>query len=523
MNLSYLKNQLKRISIQWLLIAFIAVPLSARAHVLAIDSSGKTKSWSTASAEFFTNYLNNSGLSYANVFTALTNALSYWKYGQTTSMNFDYWQGSTTVTPTVAFDGRNTVMFKSQTSGLTIGASVIGVTYMYSSGYNILETDIVFNDSSYTFTTTSSHTTNLTGSSNVYFENVATHEFGHAYGLSHSNSLQSSMMWQEARGQGKPSCDDLNGMAALYPNTTYTAQLGSISGTIRNAAGTTAVLGAYVHAISKRRGTVVASAVTANNGAFSIDNLEPGKYTIMVEPFTNIVSALCGGTASGCYYGSANASTVCSGSSFKRFFIESVSGYPNLYTVTGGANNAIGSFNVNCSSMSQQIAGTGVIGTASSVMDGASETAKSVYGVFSGAAGADVHYYKIQNVPNNGVVKVNALAFSLYSKADVTVSIVDATEAALGSSTADVFPAAPGVGKYVNHDSSDSATITPSGDVYVKVSYDTNFAVGLNAEGYSNLSRYPGPSAVDSLAFYTLMITINESTSLITSGADSPR
>lgn len=506
----------------WLAFAVGAILLTneTRAHVLAIDSSGRTKRWASATPEFFTNHINNSGMSYSTVFTALTNALSYWKHAQTTNMGFDYWQGSTTVSATVAYDGRNTVMFLSQASGVSIGSGVIGVTYMYSSGFDILETDIVFNDRDFTFTTNSSHTTNLTGSSNVYFENVATHEFGHAYGLSHSNSLQSTMMWQEARGQAKPSCDDLNGMAVIYPNTTYTSQVGHISGTIRNNAGTTAVFGAYVHAISRRRGVVVASAVTDNSGNFTIYNLEPGSYSLMVEPFTNIISALCGGSASGCYYGTANAATTCGGSAFRRFFVESSAGYLQNFTVSAASTTSVGTYNVSCSTMSQQIAGTGAIGTSSTILNAAGSSATSIYGVFSGAAGADVHYYRVANVPNNGVVKATALAFSLYSKADVSVAIVNAADAPLGATVADVFPAVPGVGMYVNHDSTDTATITPSSDVYIRVSYVTNFAVGTNGEGYSNLSRYPGPAAVDSLAFYNLVVTVNDATALVSNAGD---
>lgn len=501
--------------------AFIALLCGAPAfaHVLTIDSLGRNKWWPAATAEFFTNYSNTTGLSGPQVFTALTNSLSYWKYGGTASVSFDYWQGNgSTVSPVVSYDGRNAVFFYSQAQNVTLGSGVIGVTYVYSTGTSILETDIVFNDQDFVFSLDPANTTNLTGASTVYLEGVATHEFGHAYGLSHSSNQMSSMMWQEARGQSKPSCDDLTGLAALYPNGSYTAQAGAISGTIRNAAGTTGVFGAHVQAISRRRGTVLGAAVTGPSGAFTIPNLEPGAYTLMVEPFTNIVSALCGGSAVGCYYGATNASTTCGGSAFKRFFPESAAGYASVQTVTAGATVNAGSFNVTCAAMNQLHANTGALGTAPTVLNAVGSTATAVYGVFSGAAGADTHYYRITNVPNGAVVSAKTLSFSLYSRADVTVSLVDSLGVAMGASVADVFPAAPGAGKYVNHDSSASATTAAAGDVYVKVLYAANFSAGLNGEGYSNMGRYPGPAAVDSQPFYHLLLTINDATALVQVG-----
>lgn len=473
----------------------------ARAYVLSADSLGRNKTWPISTPEFIAHAGNANGLSASSVFSSITNSLHYWKHAGTTSMGFDYRQGTTTVNPAVSYDGRNVIYFQSQGGG-GLGAGVIGVTYLYSSGSAILETDIVFNDRDFRFTTNPADTTNLSGSSRVFLESVATHELGHAYGLSHSNSQQSSMMWQESQGQSKPSCDDLAGMAMLYPQSAFTTQTGQLSGVVRSADGSTAVFGAHVQAISRFRGTVVAAAITGPSGAFSISNLEPGVYHLLVEPFTNAVSSLCGGSSSGCYFGGANAASICGGSPFKRFFISGASaGIAASYTVSTGGTTGAGFVNVSCGAMSHSFAGTAAVGTAPQVLNAAVATGAAAFGVF-GAVG-NAHYYKIANVPAGAAVKAQALSFSLYSKVDAAVQIFEADGVtALGSAVGDVFSNASG---YVNCDA--SAQGTQGGvmtDLYMKVTY------GANLGTFANLYRYPGSSAVDGVAYYMLIAKVND-------------
>lgn len=481
---------------------------SALAHVQTTDAAGNLKRWANPAPSFFANYININSLSASDIRTAITDSLSRWKYLGTASISFDYWQGSTTVSPEVSYNGRNTIFFQSQSS-MNVGSGVIGVAYTYSTGQNILETDVILNDRDFTFTSVSTDTTNGNFNYKVYLENVLTHEFGHAYGLSHSNMIKSSMMWQEGKGQAKPSCDDANGMAAIYPNTAYTGQLGQISGIIASANGLNAVFGAYVHAISKRRGVTVATAISANTGAFTLQNLEPGEYNIMVEPFKNILNSLCGGSANGCYWGTSNAASVCSGSAFSRFFPSTVAGTANSYTVSSGAATGTGIIRVSCSAMTTAAANVSAVNFPNhdAVLSNASSGSASVYGSFSGVAGLDSHAYRLTNVSGN--IRVKVLSHSLYSPADVTVSLLDTSGASVATeSFSNVFPTpAPTAAPYpfIDYDSSVAFTNAPAGDYVVKI----NYASSLPS------SAFPGPSGRDTTPFYLMVVTLNDATPVV--------
>jgi hypothetical protein len=315
------------------------------------------------------------------------------------------------------------------------------------------------------------------------------------------------MMWQESQGQSKPSCDDLAGMAILYPATAFTGQTGSITGVVRSADGSTAVFGAHVQAISRLRGTVAAAAISGPSGAFTILNLEPGAYYLLVEPFTNAVSSLCGGSSAGCYFGAVNAPSICTGNPFKRFFISSPSaGIAASYSVFGGGTTAAGLVNVTCSAMTNPNGAVTAVGTAPQILNAAAATGAGAYGVFS--AVNDVHYFKIANVPAGAAVKVNVLSFSIYSKVDAQAEILQADGATtLGTATGNVFSNASG---YVNYDA--SATATQGGattDLYVKVTY------GANLGTFANLHKYPGSSAIDGVAYYMVVAKVNDASAAV--------
>lgn len=483
---------------------------TAFAFVLNQDSSGNVKRWASPYLQFFFNELNISGLSAGDIRTAATNSLSRWRSVGTALLGFDYWQGNSTVNATVAFDGRNTIFFQSQSSAAYAGAGVIGVTYVYSSGSNILEADVVLNDRNFIFTTDPSDSTNGSIQSKVFIENVLTHELGHVYGLSHSNSLQSSMMWQEAKGQSKPSCDDENGVAALYPNFGYTSQTGSISGSVRAADGTTSIFGAHIHAISKRRGTSVSATVSDPAGNFVFQNLEPGQYVLLVEPFTNIIGALCGGSSIGCYWGATNAQNVCGGFSFSRFFVEASPGVPALFTVSTARTTSVGSFAVPCSSLTERISGVG----ASSFPNQTPQLGQTgvAYGVMPSSN--EKHYYKIPAA--SGQMKVRALAYSLYSPLDVSVDILDSGgNSAAMEKRANVFPWPMPAGNYlgyVNYDSLASVNNAPLGNYFAQI-------IGVSSLG---TSKYPGAGALDGKLFYLLMATLNDVTPLVTYDGTNP-
>ena len=413
----------------------------SEAYTFTKNSSGSALTWATPAAPtFYTNWYNNSGLSYSQVFSAMTKALSRWKYAGSANISFDYWQGHNAGTPAqYARDYRNSVFFASQSSQ-KMSSSTIAVTYVYSQSGTIVEADVEFNDENFTFTTTASDSSRF--GSSVFLENAATHEFGHAYGMGHSASMQSAMVYLEYRSQAKLSCDDIQGISVLYPSSSFTSGRGQITGYVYS--GGTPIHGAQVSAISQTRGTVISSAITYPNGSYVLFNLEPGTYYLMVEPFQGSapISALCGGNASGCYYGSVNSHNICSGTPFKRGFHSASTGIPTSVSVTSSNTTTVSDYNISCSDMSTK---SGVASSyveviqpqVSAVISNSSSGSYAVVGQLS-TVGSQQRY-KLSNVSGN--ISVSAIAFGIYSGFDIKATITDTngTTASGSTSTDNVF------------------------------------------------------------------------------------
>lgn len=498
-----------------LALAALAAAIPARAYVYSTSGNGQILTWPEPVAPvFYANWANVRSLGYSDVFASFTNALQRWKYSGVSSIGFDYWQGTgSSATPVkTEFDSRNAVFFSSQ-STQKLGGSTIGVTYVYSSAGAILEADVEFNDDTFTFTTNPSDSSRFGDQKHVFLENVATHEFGHAFGLSHSAALQATMVYLEYREQAKLSCDDISAIAGLYPVSGFTTGRGALSGTVLYSGS--AVFGAHVLAISKTRGVMVASAITQADGTYSIPGLEPGDYYLMVEPFqaSAPISSLCGGSASGCYYGTVNSQSVCGGSPFKRGFVETgTAGFPQTIAVTAGATAAVGSYTVSCSNMPGLASPPGTIAAAdlaAPLLQNAS-SGSAARDVISAGANTD-QYFKLANV--SGDISVKALAYSLYSPADPHVVILNSLGQTISGavSTDDVFQSASTL--YVNFDSAASYAAAPAGNYYIRIhNYTAPFTNEYPAGNASS-------SQIDSALFYLLIVTIGDTTALLPSSA----
>jgi hypothetical protein len=107
-------------------------------------------------------------------------------------------------------DGINLVVFRNASNG-----TAIATTYWWSSGSRILDADIVFWDGGFTFFSGSSGCAN-----GFYIEDIAAHEFGHALGLGHSDSVNATMYFATAACDTRNrtlDTDDIAGVRALYP------------------------------------------------------------------------------------------------------------------------------------------------------------------------------------------------------------------------------------------------------------------------------------------------------------------
>ncbi len=410
-------------------------------------------------------------------------------------MRFDYWQGSdpSTYAANSNYNGYSNLYFAS-ISGTQLSSNVLGLTQVW---YNtdtgeILETDIVLNDRVYQFTTDARHTSGYgaTGGGHgngaqVFVENVLTHELGHAFGLSHSGHLQSTMLYMEAPEQAYLGCDEQVGIRALYP---VDGSRGSISGSVVSSASGQAVFGAHVQAISRRRGTVLGSAVTDRSGRYVLSGLEPGSYFLMAEPFYAGAGALSS-------YFSGSSAYVCAGGIFSRTFLGSGA---QLSTVSVGAGSSAGAPTI---SVACGYGGAAAVSTTGSSTIPGAPVVVDASGGASGFGYVDrvssgTQYYRLRAV--EGQVEVRVLAYSLYAPIDADVQLVDSVGNPVGASVADDLYI--GTSGYVNFDSAVTVTGLSRGDYYLRVTA-TPLSSGL----------YPaGPTSTDSTAFLVIAGSLNE-------------
>ena len=224
--------------------------------------------------------------------------LQRWQAASSGRVSFDYWQGTNPkiYVPNSDYNGLSSIYFASNaTRDPHLSPNVLGLTQVWydTSTGQILETDVVLNDKNFHFTTNPQDTSGYgsggpssnsrRGMNNVFIENVLTHELGHAFGLSHSGGLQSTMLFMESPEQAHLGCDEQVAIHALYPSRDAGSR-GGITGDVVSDDGKP-VFGAHVLAISRRRGTVLATALTNSSGHYRMSALEPGDYYLMVEPY----------------------------------------------------------------------------------------------------------------------------------------------------------------------------------------------------------------------------------------------
>jgi hypothetical protein len=212
--------------------------------------------------------------------TALKVGMNAWK-GYTT---FQFTYGGRVTDTAAVVDGRNVILFRNASNGTALATS-----YNWSSGGSRIDSDIIFWDKTYRFFTGTSGC-----ASGAYIEDVATHELGHAAGLSHS-SLTGATMYSKStyctQSLRSLSSDDISGLKALYPAlniSTNTAPTLSISSPL---SGTSVALGSSISfagsASDSQDGTVTSRMVWRSNldgqigtgGAFS-KALSVGSHTV---------------------------------------------------------------------------------------------------------------------------------------------------------------------------------------------------------------------------------------------------
>lgn len=164
------------------------------------------------------------------------------------------------------------------------GAGVVAVTpirYATNDG-RILDADILFNGRDYSFSTD-----RRVGSFDI--QDVATHEIGHLLGLDHSPVL-SATMWpwvsQQQHQHRSLAADDHAGAAALAAR----GNPGRLTGTLRGPGGGL-LKGARISALSTLDGRLMASALSASDGRFTLRGLPVGDYHLHIAPVSDAFSS----------------------------------------------------------------------------------------------------------------------------------------------------------------------------------------------------------------------------------------
>ncbi len=182
----------------------------------------------------------------------------------------------------VKIDGFNVITTVPGNSALqTLPTGVLAKTFVsFLDNGTITEADMFFNP-------TEQFSTNATGiGNNADLQSVATHEAGHFLGMDHATNMSSTMFWVVDRGFTYPrtlSADDIAGISTVYPAASFAAK-GKISGTVRTTANA-GVFGAIVVAVNAS-GVPVASVITDPSGAYTIEGLDAGAYTVYAEPLS---------------------------------------------------------------------------------------------------------------------------------------------------------------------------------------------------------------------------------------------
>ncbi len=478
---------------------------AAWAYTPTVTESGVPVRWKggRVKLDLAGNPRNQSGVGEGEFQASVVRSLRRWENVSSGSIRFDYWQGgdASKFVPASEYDGLSSIYFASNAkSDPHLSSNVLGLTQVWydTASGQILETDIVLNDRNFRFTTSASDTSGyglggsmaLSQSNKVFIENVITHELGHAFGLSHSGGLQSTMLFMESPEQAHLGCDEAAAVRAVYPASGSSA-VGAISGTVVSEQGPP-IFGAHVLAVSRRRGTVMASALSAKDGAFTISGLEPGAYFLLVEPF------YAGSSTLPAYFSTSRSDVCPGGRSFGRTPLLEVGGNRLApVIVEPGGTTTTGKFVARCTGGSGAAIQTNASSAAASTAPVAFAGGSGGFGVVDRFSHSSTVYYKLRAV--SGRIDLHGVSFSLYSPARTSLELIDSRGMRVMTADAEDY-VYRGDSGFVNYDSRLVVEDLPLDDYTVRVSYST-----LGA------AYYPaGPVSLDSVPFVLLTGSVNE-------------
>ncbi len=213
-------------------------------------------------------------------YASLITAINSWNALYPSQTSFYFTAETTTNDTANGLDGINTVSFSNLGAISTVAET--RTTFFVSSG-QVIDADVTFNNY-YNFVGGSQPTQGT----NINLADVATHEFGHAFGLGHT-PMTGTMYFSAQDKQRILSQDEIAAISSLYPSSF--SQIFNISGTVKKAG--TPMFGAHVIAIrvdeGPWQGKPWVSDLTNTSGQFNIRGLDnSGKYILYVAPIQNI-------------------------------------------------------------------------------------------------------------------------------------------------------------------------------------------------------------------------------------------
>lgn len=187
-------------------VVILALVLLLPAQRASVKAYVAFASWPGSSATFFINP-QNADVSDSAAEAALLTAMDAWNTQGQSSFHYSY--GGRVSDTNTGYDGKNVIVFRNASNG-----SALASTYYWYSGGTMLDADIVFWDAPYVFF---AGTSGCNGG--AYIEDVATHEMGHALGLSHSSVADATMYPTYSycsQDQRTLAADDISGLQSLY-------------------------------------------------------------------------------------------------------------------------------------------------------------------------------------------------------------------------------------------------------------------------------------------------------------------
>ncbi|HLD74992.1 MAG TPA: hypothetical protein VJB34_08850 [Bdellovibrionota bacterium] len=197
-------------------------------------------------------------------------------YPKYTSFHFE---AEMTTKKESSYDSINNIFFEDMGSNPTVAET--STTFFVNTG-QIVNTDVRFN-TYYKFL----YGSEKTSGTSINLADVATHEFMHVAGFTHTALARGSLYFSAQDMQRFVSHDEIAGLSSLYPPTTSLAPI-TLSGTVKK--GSELMFGAHVVAIRVdeglwKQGEIWAGNIADAGGNFTISGLpNDGEYILFVHP-----------------------------------------------------------------------------------------------------------------------------------------------------------------------------------------------------------------------------------------------